>query len=183
MMPQPISSLSVTTASTSENDTYHMNMIQTPPGPSRRQETSHAEGLAKRIIAFYCERRVARSGTSSLCSNRTGKSDAASRPPESIIENTSRGQASADVSCLSKAVWGRWPRERGAVSKALHAFSNWMHKPWESLDTCHCSLPATALRSGSPGYWLLVRGQLRTSERGVNGKSKIDWVVGLNLGA
>ena len=75
-----------------------MNMIQTPPGPSRRQETSHAEGLAKRIIAFYCERRVARSGTSSLCSNRTGKSDAASRPPESIIENTSRGQASADVS-------------------------------------------------------------------------------------
>ena len=67
----------------------------------------------------------------------------------------------------------------------MRTYSNWMHR--ESFDSSQSGLLGTAPRSGSPGYWLLVRGHLRATERGednrnwVTGKSKKDIVMGSNL--
>ena len=51
--------------------------------------------------------------------------------------------------------------QHGAVSEAVLAYSNWMHKHRESFGSCQSSLRAPA--NGPSQYWLLVRDQLRTS--------------------
>ena len=81
--------------------------INSPAGTNQRSQTSHAEELANRLIAFSqlaSEREVARSDARSTCPNGAGKSDDVPRLPVSIIKNTSHGQPGAAVSRPNNAL-------------------------------------------------------------------------------